>query len=362
MPPSLHANGKRYEWKRAPEDVELAQAPRWLLARLTELRNPNRPADGQRRRQVPGGQRHTALVVPARRYALAGAPQNPSWTPPPSPSSSTNASPTPNGRWTWRTSTPPPGTSPTATSPTHDRMGSMTTDDHDDPKPAKGKRTLPWLPDYGAPLGEVRDWLTVALGFPPGSTSRTSSATAAAKTDACVLVVSTPAAAAANTGSTNNANCRCRPSCARHHVARPTGWRGRGAHQGRAEDVWIALVTLATDHGAADQGRRDPRLARTSSWAPRAPGRQTLEGEGQFDALQAWRDRPSSTRTAAQHVAALRDDERPVLLVDSQTGRRYVRASDAATYVRHVVAGVGPILAGDAERRMAGIGVEVIDV
>lgn len=61
MPPSRHACGRRYEWVRPPGSVPLPQAPRWLLAKLTRLREP-KPATEVGEKQVPGGQRHAALV------------------------------------------------------------------------------------------------------------------------------------------------------------------------------------------------------------------------------------------------------------------------------------------------------------
>ena len=60
-PPSLHANGKRYEWMpgAAPWDRELATLPSWLLGKLSE---PQRMAPLQRH----GGPANDAS---ARRYA-----------------------------------------------------------------------------------------------------------------------------------------------------------------------------------------------------------------------------------------------------------------------------------------------------
>ena len=68
-PPSIHASGKRYEWVRSPDDVELAELPAWLLSATTKKDQVTGSAGGL----IPQGQRNNALVSLAGRLRAAGS-------------------------------------------------------------------------------------------------------------------------------------------------------------------------------------------------------------------------------------------------------------------------------------------------
>ncbi len=70
LPPSLHASGNRYQWSEglAPWDVDLMEAPSWLLALLVDPPQPTRPTTTSATRVVgtsgpiPTGQRSATLT------------------------------------------------------------------------------------------------------------------------------------------------------------------------------------------------------------------------------------------------------------------------------------------------------------
>jgi Bifunctional DNA primase/polymerase, N-terminal/Primase C terminal 1 (PriCT-1) len=61
-PPSVHANGPRYEWEATsgPDDIPMAQLPAWVVDRLaTRPRTAERPVYGA---PIPEGQRNATLA------------------------------------------------------------------------------------------------------------------------------------------------------------------------------------------------------------------------------------------------------------------------------------------------------------
>lgn len=68
-PPSLHASGRRYDWVRSPDDIELAPLPAWLAALAGRGKaRTNGAATGP----IPEGQRHATLVSLAGRLRAGG--------------------------------------------------------------------------------------------------------------------------------------------------------------------------------------------------------------------------------------------------------------------------------------------------
>ena len=303
MPPSLHACGKRYEWKRGPEDVELAQAPRWLLARLTQLRTPQPvgPTNGERR--IAGRRTPHRARQPARRHAPLGRVR----ARPGRRRRRLRRAPMPAGpgddRSTCGTYTPPPGTSLTATSRTHDRMAD------DDRRPAQASKT------HAAVAARTTAPRSASCatgsrsrsGSRPGSTSRTSSATAAdAPTAACSSSPRPAAAASLRVRRAAPAVGAGEP--ARHDVRADRRARARpGAHQGRTRRRLAGARDPRDGHRPADQGRREPRLARAGSCAPRPTMTgYTLEtATASSTRCRDGADRPEFDRNAAQHIDAL---------------------------------------------------------
>lgn len=82
-PPSLHASGRRYEWLLSPLDVEIAEAPEWLVKLIREqaathaIREASRLAPEDWETDIPEGQRNTELTRRAGAL-LAGGRMSPS--------------------------------------------------------------------------------------------------------------------------------------------------------------------------------------------------------------------------------------------------------------------------------------------
>jgi hypothetical protein len=69
LPPSPHPSGGRYEWRFAPDERPIANAPAWLIALLREdRRNGSEPPIGE---EIPKGRRNSALT------SLAGSMRRP---------------------------------------------------------------------------------------------------------------------------------------------------------------------------------------------------------------------------------------------------------------------------------------------
>lgn len=70
MPPSRHANGRRYEWDVHPDDSPLAELPAWLLAVIEH--GTKEPSKRARAEAIPLGERNPTLTRMAGWMALAG--------------------------------------------------------------------------------------------------------------------------------------------------------------------------------------------------------------------------------------------------------------------------------------------------
>jgi len=70
-PPSLHPNGRPYEWQLDPWENDLAEAPGWLLGLLAEATRKASPG-GNGTGKIPAGQRNTWLTSEAGRMRRAG--------------------------------------------------------------------------------------------------------------------------------------------------------------------------------------------------------------------------------------------------------------------------------------------------
>ncbi len=71
VPPSLHSSGTRYKWAKncSPEDVEIAEAPSWLLEKL---KKKNSPVVNQSDEAIPEGKRNDFLFSKACKMAKLG--------------------------------------------------------------------------------------------------------------------------------------------------------------------------------------------------------------------------------------------------------------------------------------------------
>ena len=230
------------------------------------------------------------------------------------------------------------------------------------PKP-RPRGTLPQLPDRDAPLSELREWLRRAFNPPDGYTFDTFERHGRRLSDAAYVVLGTPAGGTvkfrfpeqrAFAKSTNlrssivsitDGLCRMGP------VTAPEG-----------SDVWVALCSIA--HVAAEQDEVEGFRESLESFLVVAEpdSRYTLEAVGRYDTLAALQARGLFERRHAKRMADEVDESRwtrrPVLLIDKDTKRRWVRVPELATYLRHVI---GLQLGhGELDGRMSEVGADRI--
>ena len=106
-------------------------------------------------------------------------------------------------------------------------------------------------------------------------------------------------------------------------------------------DVWVALCSLATV--LLEQDERDE----TRDWIEKflaickIEDKRTLEPAGRYDTLTTLKDHGNFERRDAQALLAppsrAWDWTTPILVLDSVTGRRWIRVAELACYVRHVI-------------------------
>lgn len=132
---------------------------------------------------------------------------------------------------------------------------------------------------------------------------------------------------------------------------------------GEIEDVWAALCTLGavlTEYDECDETRKlfEQMLVATFPLTG-----HSLVPDGRFDALMAIRAHGEFTKPdALALVSAVKNDtdhwlRRPIRFVDKHTGEQWVRAGEAATYLRWVL-GADPLSGGSLKGRLHEIGVE----
>ena len=224
------------------------------------------------------------------------------------------------------------------------------------------ERALSWLPAYEAPLSEWRDWLTGALRLTGGLRVEDFIRNGRQRTDGCSLVLTLPDGKRRSFALGEQRHLMALTSQRVTLIGATDGLvRMPALSKAESEDVWAALVTLATV--ASDQSKDDE----TREWIERFLGvvqvqtGSTMRPNGRFDALRFLKSRPLFNRWSAltledSSVGPERKN-RPVLLLDRETGERWVRAAEVATFVRHCV-GAPPISQATLDGRMGVIGVK----
>jgi hypothetical protein len=136
--------------------------------------------------------------------------------------------------------------------------------------------------------------------------------------------------------------------------------RPRSLSKAELEDIWIALVTLATV--TANQSTQDETL----EWLEQTVEQGDTDGLAGLsmipaerpDALAAWLARPKFDYLAARKFTDPSEinPPRPTLLVDARTGERWMRVGDVAAFWRHVI-GVGVMSQPTIDGRLSAVGV-----
>lgn len=223
-------------------------------------------------------------------------------------------------------------------------------------------RKLPPLPGHGTTLGDLRQWLTTALGPPPGYILQDFTRAGRQKTDPCELVLEAPGGGRV-AYRFNEQRELSTPSSLRAAIAAVTDslCRVPALTRSEQEDIWIGLCALA--EVLVQQDDRDEMRDWLEGFLRTAAhiNGLTFEPEGQFDALLALQRRRLFTRAAALALSdpniAPEQKTRPVVVHDGKTSRLWVRAGELATYLRHVV-GTGPMPQSALDGRMAEVGAD----
>ncbi|MGZ4185018.1 MAG: hypothetical protein ACXVSF_06495 [Solirubrobacteraceae bacterium] len=227
--------------------------------------------------------------------------------------------------------------------------------------PSKAERKLAWLPPYGTPASEWREWLTAALSPAPGHRIDRFLRHGRQRTDACEIVLVTPGGDRRSIELGEQRHLSSPNSLRATVIAATDGLlRPERLTQAELEDIWVALVALATVTAQqSEKGDTREWLEQTIDAATPLTG-FTLTGAGRPDALAALLGRKFDYH-AARHLLDARKDEpsppRPTLLIDAQTGEQWMRVGDLGTYWRHVL-GVGTISHSAIDGRLSAIGVK----
>lgn len=209
------------------------------------------------------------------------------------------------------------------------------------PKP-RSKGTLPSLPDRDAPLSEHRDWLTRAFNPPGGYRFDAFDRHGRRLSNPAQITFVTPTGASMSYRFPEQ-RALAKPANLRASVVSLTDGLCRMPHLNVAEssDVWVELCSMAAI--AADEAESDDFREHLDTFLAVAEleAQFTFQPPGRLDALLALRQRGWFERRHALQIATHLDqrnwERRPLLLVDSETGERWVRVNELATYLRHVV-------------------------
>lgn len=220
-----------------------------------------------------------------------------------------------------------------------------------------------WLPEYGADLPTWREWLTKMMGPAEGFLIEGFIRHGRQRTDACELVVLAPGGrrlrfeVAEQRFLSTSGSLRATVAGVTDGLVRP----GQ-LSKPELEDVWVALVTLATVTANQDlKSEACDWLEQLEDAAERIQG-HTLTQPGRVDALS----RLVRYHTRFERLAALayadpdvapRDKPRPALLVDSvEVGVRWARVGEVACFLRHVI-GTGSMSQTTIDGRLSPLGI-----
>jgi len=222
-------------------------------------------------------------------------------------------------------------------------------------------RELDWLPDHGEPPETWRYWLTKALKPASGWRIEKFLRHGRQRTDSCELVVVGPRGERRvfeipeQKLLSTSASLRSTVVGVTDGLVRPDRMT-----QAELEDIWIALVQLATV--TANQSKKDE----TREWLEQTVEHGdtdrltdlTITASGRVRALEVLLARSKFDYLAARKFTDPMEinPRGPALLVDARTGERWMRVGEVATFWRHVI-GVGEMSQPTIDGRLGAIGV-----
>jgi hypothetical protein len=210
------------------------------------------------------------------------------------------------------------------------------------PGEARKRGTLPYLPDRDAALSELRGWLTRAFAPPSGYTFDGFERHGRRLSDPAWVTFRTPAGGEARFRFPEQ-RALAKPTNLRSSVVSITDGLCRmgPVTNPEASDVWVALCAVA--HVAAQQDEVEEFREHLDGFlrVTEIDGAHTLEPSGRLDALLALQARGAferrHARLMADDVNERHWDRRPIRLLDTVTAAAWVRVTELATYLRHVV-------------------------
>ncbi len=198
------------------------------------------------------------------------------------------------------------------------------------PRP-KGK--IPYLPDRGATLPELREWLSNACGLPEEVRVDTVIRPGREPEDPVTMILS------------NQTKLRCahqsrllQPKTLQAFLASESDGIAQPAYLSPAEvgDVYTAFCRLGTASARSDPvADLHERLAAFVDLCDEMQG--SLNLEDRYVTIEAIRKRMPFDRSVAIAMRNGQPEYRPVLLVDTAITTRYVRASEWVVYLRFIV-------------------------
>jgi hypothetical protein len=221
------------------------------------------------------------------------------------------------------------------------RKGDREEIERDAGKP-RPKGTLPYMPDRDAPLSVLREWLTRAFAPPPGYSFDSFERHGRRLSDPAWTSFRTPAGGEVRFRYPEQ-RALAKPANLRSSVVSITDGLCRmgPVTNPEASDIWSALCSIA--HVVANQDEVEEFREHLDSFirVVEPEGRYTLEPPGRYDTLIGLQERGQFERRHALAMATEADEYkwslRPVLLIDHQTGERWVRVIELSAYLRVVV-------------------------
>ena len=227
-------------------------------------------------------------------------------------------------------------------------------------KNGRTKRQLDPLPDHGKPPAKWREWLDGALTPAAGYRVHNFLRHGRQRTDACELVLLAPDGERP-VYEIPEQRLLSTPATLRATLVSVTDGlvRPRSMSKAEQEDIWIALVTLATvTANQSDKAETREWLEETIEQADRLVG-FSLAPETRPDGLRALLARDKFDYLRARRFTDPQEvnPPRPTLLIDSRTGEGWMRVGDLAAFWRHVL-GVGVMSQPTIDGRLSALGVK----
>lgn len=206
-------------------------------------------------------------------------------------------------------------------------------------------RGWPKMPPHGADLTAIRDYLTQAANLPLGYVVHDIERLGQYGSDPMIVTIRTPGDARNITIRFRNQRDASKPSALRGAFFEATAGASRMKYPKPAEASDFYGMVCALAQVTDDSTTADETAAWVSEYLTNADhlGGYTLTAIGVHDALEALRARREFTAPQARNWLAgmLAPGDRWTLFVDAQASTQWIRVGEFATYVRHIIGGVG---------------------